>query len=192
MTFAAGLDHAIIDSQGCKLLGGLYRVAGEDPSPDDHPSARCPRRRTESRHCLCSARRWLELSILSLSRMLGLRRRLFIQWIEGRRACSNRVGSQTAFGGRESPRTRREQHGRLPRLHSRRSRPAFQSPRVNLPASGPNQGDVAHGNAQRVCGNAQWHYSPRTQVAMGGPAAGSKCHTATGMPTCSTSVRREG
>ena len=33
MTFAAGLDHAIIDSQGCKLLGGLYRAAGETPRP---------------------------------------------------------------------------------------------------------------------------------------------------------------
>jgi pimeloyl-ACP methyl ester carboxylesterase len=33
MTFAAGLDHAIIDSQGYKMLGALYRAAGETPRP---------------------------------------------------------------------------------------------------------------------------------------------------------------
>ena len=33
MTFVAGLDNAIIDSHGCRLLGGLYRAAGETLRP---------------------------------------------------------------------------------------------------------------------------------------------------------------
>lgn len=33
MTFAAGLDNAIIDSHGCRLVGGLYRAAGETLRP---------------------------------------------------------------------------------------------------------------------------------------------------------------
>lgn len=33
MRFTAGLDGAIIQSHGCKLLGGFYRAAGELPRP---------------------------------------------------------------------------------------------------------------------------------------------------------------